>query len=214
MKTVRYKARYRRVDLDRYHNAFFVLGALVVVAVIFFIGFQVGRVVEKGAMKEKEARKADARTKEDIRKQMSSYSDEAVRIPVVTPSPPPPPPPPPDADEELKKTEETATFTKSLVQKDPAPQPLVKPKPAGESGGKKRFILQAAAMKTRDAAESLKGRLEREGYKARVILVPGKGKGKDLYKVRVGPHGSKEEALKAMRNIRTALKIDVILLAD
>jgi len=213
VRTVRYKARYRRGDPDRYYNAFFILGALVAVAAIFFIGFQVGRVVEKGAMKEKGAKKADAGTKEKIRKQMTSYSDEAVRIPVVAPSPPPPPPPP-DADEELKKTEATATFPESLTRKDPAPQPLVKPKAAPESAAKKRFILQAAALKTREAAESLKGRLEKEGYKARVILVPGKGKGNDLFKVRVGPHGSKEEALKAMRDIRTALKIDVILLAD
>ena len=214
MRTVRYKARYRRGDPDRDYNAFFILGALVVVAAIFFIGLQVGRVVEKEAMKEKTAKKADAGAKEKIRKQMTSYSDEAVRIPVVAPSPPPPPPPPPDADEELKKTEATATFPDSLTRKDPAPQPLVKPKAAAESAGRKRFILQAAALKTREAAESLRGKLEKEGYKARVIMVPGKGKGKDLYKVRVGPHGSKEEALRAMRDIRTALKIDVILLAD
>ncbi len=212
MRTARYKARYRRGEPDRYYNAFFIFGALVVVAAIFFIGLQVGRVVERGAMKEKTARKADAGTKEKIRKQMTSYTDEAVRIPVVTPAPPPPPPP--NAGEELKKTEATATFPDSLTRKDNVPQPLVKPKAGAESASKKRFILQAAALKTREAAESLKGKLEREGYKARVILVPGKGKEKDLYKVRIGPHGSKEEALKAMRDIRTALKIDVILLAD
>lgn len=211
MRTVRYKARYRRGDPDRYYSAFFVLGALVVVAAIFFIGMQVGRVVEKGAMKEKTAKKADAGTKERNRKQMTASSDEAVRIPVVTP---PAPPPPPDADEELKKAEATATFPDSLTRMDAAPPPLVKPKATAESAAKKRFILQAAALKTREAAESLKGRLEKEGYKARVIAVPGKTRGKDLYKVRVGPHGSKDEALKAMRDIRTALKIDVILLAD
>ena len=215
MKTVRYKARYRRGDSDRYSHAFFILGALVAVAIIFLIGFQVGRIVEKGAAKERVAgKKADARTKEDIRKEISSYSEEAVRIPVVTPSPPPPPPPPPDAGEELKKTEENVKFPDSLTRKDPAPQPLVKPKAAVESNGKKRFILQAGALKSREAADSLKGRLEKEGYKARVILVPGKGGAKDLYKVRIGPHGSKEEAMKSMRDIRTALKIDVILLAD
>lgn len=213
MKTVKYKVRYRRGDPDRYSQTFFILAALVVVAVAFFIGFQVGRVVEKDAAKERIAKKADPAKKEEIRKQMTAYSEEAVRIPVVTPSPPPPPPPP-DADEELKKTEATATFRDSLTRKDPAPQPLVKPKASEESARKKRFILQAAAMKTREAAESLKGKLQKEGHKARVILVPGREKGKDLYKVRVGPHRSKEEALKAMRDIRSELKIDVILLAD
>lgn len=209
MKTIKYKARYKRGE---YSNSLFVLGALVVVAVIFFTGFQVGRIVERGTMKERTVKKADSRTKEDIRKEISAYSEEAVRIPVVTPSPPPPPPP--DAGEELKKTEENVKFRESLTRTDPAPQPLVKPKAAGESGGKKRFNLQAGALKSREAAESLKERLEKEGFKARVIRFPGKDRGKDLYKVRIGPHGSKDEALKAMRNIRTALKIDVILLAD
>jgi len=46
VRTARYKARYRRGEPDRYYNAFFIFGALVVVAAIFFIGLQVGRVVE------------------------------------------------------------------------------------------------------------------------------------------------------------------------
>lgn len=212
MKSVRYKARYRRGDPDRYSHAFFVLGALVVVAVVFLIGLQVGRIVEKGAAKDQAVNKGDARTKENLRNEMSAYSEEAVRIPVVTPSPPPPPPP--NAGEELKKTEENVKFPDSLTREDPSPQPLSKPKAAGETDAKKRYNLQAGALKSREAAETLKVRLEKEGYKAKVILVPGKGKVKDLYKVRIGPYASKDEALKAMRKVRTTSKIDVIVLAE
>ncbi len=211
MKTVRYKACHTRGNPDRYSNAFFMLGALFVISVVFFIGFQVGRIVEKKSAKEPVARNARQQTKEDIRKEMSAYSEEAVRIPVVTP---PPPPPPLDAGEELKKTEANATFPESLTRKDAAPQPLAKPKPAVEPPGKKRYILQAGAMKTREAAEALKARLEKEGFRARVIRVQGKGRIKDLFRVRIGPHGSKEEAVKAMKEIRAALKIDVIIFQD
>lgn len=209
MKTARFSVGGRRGDAERYSQAFFIVGALVVFAVVFFLGFQVGRIVEKNVVEERTARKDEGRKKEDIRREMSAYSEEAVRVPVVTP-----PPPPPDADEELKKSEANATFPDTLTRKDPQPQPLVKPKPAPEPAAKKRYLLQAGALKNRDAAESLKGKLEKGGFHARIIHVPGKGNGKDLYKIRVGPHGSKEEALKAMKEIRTALRVDVILIPE
>jgi cell division protein FtsN len=144
---------------------------------------------------------------------LSAYSEEAVRIPVVSP---PPAVPPPTAGEELRETEATATFPDSLTRKDPAPQPLVKPRQgaAAASNGKGKFMLQAGALKNKEAAESLRGRLEREGYRSKVVRIEGKGRGGDLYKVRIGPHGSREEALKAMKAIKYEMKIDVILLKD
>jgi cell division protein FtsN len=54
--------------------------------------------------------------------------------------------------------------------------------------------------------------LEKEGYHPRVIHVTSNGR--ELYKVRIGPHGSREEAMKAMKDIRTALKVDVILIIE
>jgi cell division septation protein DedD len=209
VKAVRYKAGYRKGDPDRRSYAFFVVGALVVIAVAFFIGLQVGRVVEKNAAKERLAAAATSGTAAqepapDIGKEISAYSDEAVRIPVV---------PPPNAGEDLRKAEANATFPDSLTRKDASPPPLVKPKekapPAAARPGK--FVLQAGALKSKDAAEGLRGRIERAGYRANVSRTVTKNR-TELFRVRIGPFRTREEANKAMKAIGSGLKIDVILL--
>jgi len=72
-------------------------------------------------------------------------------------------------------------------------------------------MLQAGAMKSRATADSLRKRLERHGYKATVHLATTRKTG-EVYRVRVGPFGSREAAAKAMKSIRSEMKIDVILL--
>ena len=72
-------------------------------------------------------------------------------------------------------------------------------------------MLQAGAMKSRETADALRKRLDRSGYKAKVIHATTRTLG-EVYRVRVGPFGSRDEAMKAMKAIRTEMKIDVILL--
>jgi len=74
-------------------------------------------------------------------------------------------------------------------------------------------MLQAGAMKTRESADALRKRLDRSGYKAKVIHATTPKQG-EVYRVRIGPFGSRDEAMKAMKAIRTEMKIDVILLKD
>jgi cell division protein FtsN len=83
--------------------------------------------------------------------------------------------------------------------------------PAAVASGGGKFMLQAGAMKTRDTAEAVRRRLERGGFKAKVIPAATREHG-ELYRVRVGPFGSREEARKAMKTIRDRMKLDVILL--
>jgi cell division septation protein DedD len=66
-------------------------------------------------------------------------------------------------------------------------------------------------MKTLETADALRKRLDRGGYKTRVIQATTRKQGK-VYRVRVGPFGSRDEAMKAMKAIRAGMKIDVILL--
>jgi cell division protein FtsN len=66
-------------------------------------------------------------------------------------------------------------------------------------------------MKTRETADALRKRLDRGGYNAKVIHATSRKLG-EVYRVRVGPFGSREEAMKAMMAIRAEMKIDVILL--
>ena len=95
MRSLRYKLGFRRGDPERYSFAFFVVGILVVITVAFFLGFQLGRYVEKGVVKETAGKIAPrgsagengARisTSAEIRKEMSAFSEEAVKIPAVAP---------------------------------------------------------------------------------------------------------------------------------
>ena len=220
MRSLRHKLRYRRGDPERHSFAFFVVGTLVVIAVAFYLGFQLGRYVEKGSGKQAEAGNAprasgaenDARvsTSAEIRKDMSAFSEEASKIPAV----PPPAAKPPTAGDDLKKTESEATFPESLSRKDPSPEPMAKKKEktkAKAPSGEAKFMLQAGAMKTRETADALRRRLGRDGYKAKVIHATTRRHG-EVYRVRVGPFGSRNEAMKAMKAIRVDMKIDVILL--
>ncbi len=217
MRTLRHKLGFRRRDPDRHSFAFFVLGALVVIAVAFFLGFQLGRYVESGAGKEAAGKTGLRGTSRDnssrvaasaeIRKDLSAFSTEAANVPAVAP----PVAAPLTAGDDLKKTESEATFPEALSRKDPSPVPMAKQKEkAAASSGEGTFMLQAGAMKTLETAEAVRRRFDRGGYKARVIRAATKNQG-DLYRVRVGPFGSREEAMKAMKAIRTRMKIDVIL---
>lgn len=217
MRTLRHKLGFRRGDPDRHSFAFFVLGALVVIAVAFFLGFQLGRYVEGNAGKDAAGKTGLRGTPRDnasriaataeIRKDLSAFSTEASNVPAVAP----PVAVPLTAGDDLKKTESEATFPEALSRKDPSPVPMAKKKEkAAASSGEGAFMLQAGAMKTLETAEAVRKRFDRGGYKARVIRITTRKQG-DLYRVRVGPFGSREEAMKAMKAIRTRMKIDVIL---
>ena len=220
MRTLRHKLGFRRRDPDSHSFAFFVVGSLVVIAVAFFLGFQLGRYIEKGVEKEEGGKNvsrgsagengARIATSAEIRKDMSTFSEEALKIPAV----PPPMAIPPTAGDDLKKTESEATFPESLSRKDPSPEPMGKKKektPVATPPGEAKFMLQAGAMKSRETADALRKRLDRSGYKAKVIRVTTRNLG-EVYRVRVGPFGSRDEAVKAMKAIRNEMKIDVILL--
>jgi cell division protein FtsN len=220
VKSLRHKLGVRRGDPDRHSFSFFVVGSLVVIAVAFFLGFQLGRYIEKGAGKGAAGKLAPKRpagengariaTSAEIRKEMSAFSEEAVKIPAVAP----PAAIPPTARDDLKKTESEATYPDSLSRKDPSPEPMGKKKekvPVAAPSAEAKVMLQAGAMKTRETADALRKRLDRRGYKAKVIHATTRKLG-EVYRVRVGPFGSHDEAMKAMKAIRTEMKIDVILL--
>ena len=217
MRTLRHKLGFRRGDPERHSFTFFVLGTLVVIAVAFFLGFQLGRYVEKSAWKEVAEKTGLRGTSGDnasriaasaeIRKDLSAFSAEAVNVPAVAP----PAAAPPTAGDELKKTESEATFPEALSRKDPSPTPMgKKAAKADAASGEAGFHLQAGAMKSLETAEAVRKRLDRAGYKARVVRTTTR-KHSEIYRVRVGPFGSRGEAMKAMKAIRARMKIDVIL---
>jgi cell division protein FtsN len=220
VRSLRHTLRYRRGDPDRHSFAFFVVGTLVVIAVAFFLGFQLGRYVEKdsgkrtggGDASRPPAAENGARiaTSAEIRKDISAFSVEASKIPAV----PPPSAKPPTARDDLRKTESEATFPESLSRKDPSPEPMTKRREkarASHPSGEAKFMLQAGAMKTRETADAMRKRIGQRGYKAKVVRAATRKHG-EVYRVRVGPFGSREEAMKAMKAIKAGMKIDVFLL--
>jgi cell division protein FtsN len=66
-------------------------------------------------------------------------------------------------------------------------------------------------MKNRETAEAVRRRLETAGYQAKVAHGTDSSGG-EVYRVRVGPYESRDAATKAMKTIKTRMKIDVILL--
>jgi cell division septation protein DedD len=220
VRTLRHKLGFRRGDPERHSFTFFVLGTLVVIAVAFFLGFQLGRYVEKSAWKEAAEKTGLRGTSGDnasrivasaeIRKDLSAFSAEAVNVPAVAP----PAAAPPTAGDELKKTESEATFPEALSRKDPSPMPMgKKAEKTDAASGVAGIHLQAGAMKSLETAEAVRKRLDRAGYKARVIRTTTR-KHREIYRVRVGPFGSRGEAMKAMKAIRARMKIDVILVKE
>ena len=99
------KRGFRSSEGERFQFAFFVVGAIVLLAVAFVIGLQVGRVVEKNAEQRRiEANKVKGRivigneAESEIRKDLGVFSEEAGNVPPV---------PPPSAGEHLNETEKS-----------------------------------------------------------------------------------------------------------
>jgi cell division protein FtsN len=208
---------YRGRDRERSQFAFFVVGTVVLLAVSFVLGIQVGRIIEKNAAKRKreasrvagpiEVRK---KTESQIRKDLGVFSEEAGKVPSVDL---------PSAGARLNETEKNLTFRETLAKKEPEPVLLVTPSP-GKTAGKKRssaktarkgrLMVQAAAFRVRKMAESFRQRLEKDGFKTAVVH--GKsGKSAGFYKVFVGPYANKDAANRAIRKLKSKWKVKAFL---
>lgn len=211
------KKGVRGGDGERGQFAFFVIGAIVVITVVFVIGLQIGRVIEKGSWKPEgpsgkvvvgESPRDNGAI--DIRKTLGAYSEDAAKIRAV---------PPPSAKEQAGETEKGLTFRETLAKKDSVPVPLERPVPGASgtpspanlrTGGGGRFVLQAGAFRRKPTAEATLGRLVRAGYPAAVSESAGKD-GNPLYRVVVGPYAAKGDAVKAAKRIKDDMKINAFV---
>ncbi len=203
---------FRSGEGERFPFAFFVVGAIVLLAVAFVLGLQVGRIVEKHAeQRRKEANKFGGpivigkESESQIGKDLEVFSEEAGKVHSV---------PPPSADEHLNKTEKSLTFRETLAKKEPEPILLEKPSPpkktteqapASPSPQKGTFLVQVAAFRNPESAETLRKQLLQDGFKA-VVQTGGK-----YHKVMVGPYPDKSAANQAIRKIKAERKLDPFL---
>ncbi len=79
----------------------------------------------------------------------------------------------------------------------PAKAPAASRPPA--SGGAGRIWVQAASLSSHDEASALGARLNRHGFHA--VVLPGSGPKGKIYRVRVGPYPSEDEASRAVAKL-------------
>jgi cell division septation protein DedD len=197
----------RRGGGEGHSFAFFATGAAAVLAAVFLIGFQVGRVVEKksarseiGAGKPGGPIVVGKENASEIRREIGAFSEEAEKLPSV---------PPPTAEERVRETERSLTFREALEKRDPAPAVLSPSSAAQPPSGREtaartprggRIYVQAAAFRDRGAAERMRLRLESAGYPG-VTIAAAAGAGTGLHRVLVGPYEGRKAAAGAMERI-------------
>lgn len=205
------KRGLRSTEGERFQFAFLVVGVIVLLVVAFVLGLQVGRIVEKKAAERRnEANKfaGPIETAEvpgsEIQKDLGVFSEEAAKVPPVTP---------PSTDAHLNETEKSLTFPETLAKKEPEPVLLVKPEssgkatgtPSARSGSAGNLMVQVAAFRDRGAAENLRTRLQKGGF--RVLIVTKGG----YHRVRVGPYPDKDAANQAIRKLKADWKMTPFL---
>ncbi len=221
MKYLYNKKGRRWGEGDRHSFAFFAVGAIVVLAAVFVIGLQVGRVVEKNAASvdgrqgktslSPQAGKDPVRVAagSDIGRKLGAFSEEAGKVPAV---------PPPDAKATAAEVEKSLTFQDSLSRKEAGPVALVaaapkdNPPPQGKTeSGKKRYIVQAGSFRDKGKAESFRKRLVQAGFAVRLVRGTGKNREK-YYRVLVGPYAEREAARKAVEKLKSEMQVEARLL--
>jgi cell division septation protein DedD len=221
VKSLYNKKGQRRLEGERHSFAFFAVGAIVILAAVFVIGLQVGRVIERssdapdaraGKAAPSPGTRAAPAAATDIRKDLGSYSEEAAKVPVV---------PPPLASSSVSEVEKQLTFRETLAKKEATPVPLVpavKKGDAASSGagaprtsGSVKYQVQAGAFRDMKTAEAQRKRLEKSGFPSRVVKMSRKNQ-ESVFRVLIGPFQDGEAARKAVRRLKNEMKIDALMI--
>jgi cell division protein FtsN len=189
---VRSRERFE-VSLGGFQIASIVVGALLALGVVFFLGLEVGQRV--GTRRAEAARPA---TLGDLDAAATSAMPPAARdltFPVQLPKAKPPPPPPP-------RTPEPAT-TAEPPAPAPSPSPSPPPAPAAANGAaagggsspavaaRGGWTVQLGASQRREEAEGLARKVQGLGPRIEEADIPGKG---HFFRVRVGRFETRADA--------------------
>jgi cell division septation protein DedD len=178
------------LSLDGRQVASIVVGALVVLAVVFVLGLNVGKQVALRQLEERRGGDLDALD----------------RAPSAAPSKPEPltfherltrESPPPDAAPPAPGP--SAPAPAAPVPPTPQPPAAEAPPPAAEPArASKPWTVQLAASEDRGEAERLASRFSALQPRVEEALVPGKGR---FFRVRVGSFETKDEAQRYLRDV-------------
>ncbi len=195
----RVRAREKfELSLDGRQVASIVVGALVVLGVVFVLGLNVGkqlavRQVAAGRAGDLEALDR-APTTPPSKPEPLTFHD---RLTKETPAPPPPPeptarpvpPPVPPAPQQA---------VAPPAAPEPAAPPVAPAQPAAKPGALKPWTVQLAASEERSEAERLATRFSSLNPRIEEAVIAGKGR---FYRVRVGSFDTKEAAQRYLRDV-------------
>jgi cell division septation protein DedD len=201
--------------LDGRQIASVVVGALVLLGVVFVLGLNVGK---QTAVKQLEASRADGLAALDqpppappVPSSSLTFHSTLTKDPNAPPEPGPSvqPSEPKAAEARPPPRPEAAAEPKVAAKPSAKPEPKLEAKPepkvARAEGGKAAYVVQVVATPSRAEADRLAGKLKDYAPRVEETDVPGKGR---LYRVRVGGFGTKPEAEKFLKafNSKTGSK--------
>jgi DedD protein len=194
------------------------LGILALGIFVFLLGISIGKkqtllAAAGGAAPAPKTETAAPRTPltadaapSDIQKELDAHSRSAAPQTAPSKSEPSPSPLETTANKPAGKPAEKPSDKPAAVAPDktPAkPEPgAKKPAPTEAAGA---WFIQVAAVADKPAASAFAEKLKKDGYPALLIEPSAKDK-KSIYRVRVGPFGSKGEADEAKNKLTEAMK--------
>lgn len=134
-------------------------------------------------------------------------ADDPVEQPVAaeTPAAPEPEPSPEPRNRRDRRREREERAALETPAPAPArPEPASTPEPEPAAAGK--VVIQVFSSPERDQAEKIRDRLVSGGQQA--FLSPVEVGGNTMYRVRIGPFGSRDDAQKVAERVRKGFKLD------
>ena len=191
------------LSLDGRQVASVVVGALVLLAVVFVLGLNVGKQIVLRQAERAPAGDLDALDRAPapsppVKDEALTFHDRLTKEPPA-PLPPAPAAPPPAADPPPPATVAPATPPPAAA---PSPAPTqarpAAPPPAAASAAAKPWTVQLAAAHERAEAERIATKFAALNPRIEEAEVPGKGR---FWRVRVGGFDTKEAAERYLRDV-------------
>lgn len=200
--------RQQGIVLENREVVALVVGSLVVLGVVFYLGVSVGKSLAPAPPPVKE------RPLEVLDRQAETALAMDLTFPekLTEETPPPEPAIAEAAPEPAPKKEPPAAEPKAApakIKEAPAEPEKASPAKAKEAGP--RFVVQLASFPNREEADAFSTKVRAAGLSPRIVEAEIEGKG-TYYRVRVGSFDSREEAGRFLDDLRREGRFDGIVM--
>lgn len=215
--------RQQGIVLENREVVALVVGSLVVLGVVFYLGVSVGKSLAPAPapvaeppleVLDRQAEKAlamDLTFPEKLTEETPPSEPATAGAPAVVEAAPEPAPAEPKKEPAPQAKPEPAPAP-AKAEKPPAPEPS-KPSPAQveKAAATPRFVVQLASFPNREEADAFSKRVRAAGLSPRIVEaeIPGKG---TYYRVRIGSFDSRDEAVRFLDDLRREGRFDGIVM--